>query len=349
MTTVGTVMPAGATMRASVLRDMGDVVVEERPVPVPGPDEVLVRVGSVGVCGSDVHYYKTGRIGRYVVERPLVLGHEAGGVVVGRGADVAGHNFGQRVSMEPGVPCRACGQCLSGHYNLCPEMRFFATPPYDGAFCEYIALPAAFAHPVPDAVSDDAAALVEPLSVGVWACRRAGVTMGSRVLVTGAGPIGLLAAQAARAAGAAEVVLTDVNAHRLALANRLGFVTVDVSAASVAETGYEPDVLLECSGMPGPTTDAIGVVTRAGRVVLIGMGGDVLPLPLSVVQERELWVTGAFRYANTWPTAIDLVAAGSVDLDGLVTGHFGLNEVEQALTAAQRDPTIVKAVVRPGD
>lgn len=336
-------------MRVSVLRGVGDVGVEDRPVPVPGPEEVLVRIGSVGVCGSDVHYYDNGRIGRHILKGPLVLGHEAGGTVVGCGADVTDREPGQRVSLEPGVPCRACRQCLSGHYNLCPAVRFFATPPHDGAFCEYVALPAAFAHPVTDAVSDDAAALIEPLSVGVWACRRAGVAMGSRVLVTGAGPIGLLAAQAARAAGAAEVVLTDVHGGRLALAGRLGFRTVDVSTASVAHAGYEPDVLLECSGLPGPTAEAIGVVARAGRVVLIGMGGDVLPLPLSVVQERELWVTGAFRYANTWPTALDLVTAGSVDLDGIVTHHFGLDEVKEALTAARRDATTIKAVVRPGD
>ena len=336
-------------MRASVLRRAGDVTVEERPVPVPGPDEVLVRIGSVGVCGSDVHYYEHGRIGRYVVDRPLVLGHEAGGTVVAIGAAVADHQPGDRVSLEPGVPCRTCPLCLSGRYNLCPEVRFFATPPYDGAFCEYVALPASFVHPVPDELSDDAAALIEPLSVGVWACRRAGVTIGSRVLVTGAGPIGLLAAQVARASGAAEVVLTDVNANRLALAARLGLRTLDVATRSVAQAGYEPDVLLECSGMAGPTTDAIGVMARAGRVVLIGMGGDLLPLPLSVVQERELWITGAFRYANTWPTAIGLVTAGSVDLDVLVTGRYGLGQVEQALTAGRRDATTVKAIVRPGE
>ena len=336
-------------MRASVLRRAGEVELEERPVPVPGPDEVLVRIDAVGVCGSDVHYYEHGRIGRYVVDRPLVLGHEAGGTVVVIGAGVTEHEPGHRVSLEPGVPCRTCPQCLSGRYNLCPQMRFFATPPYDGAFCEYVVLPAAFVHPVPDGLSDDAAALIEPLSVGVWACRRAGVTVGSRVLVTGAGPIGLLAAQVARASGAAQVVLTDVNANRLALAARLGLGTLDVSTGSVAGSGYEPDVLLECSGMAGPTADAIGVMARTGRLVLIGMGGDLLPLPLSVIQERELWITGAFRYANTWPTAIGLVTAGSVDLDVLVTGHYSLGQVEQALTAGRRDAAVVKAIVRPGE
>jgi len=334
-------------MRVSVLRGVGDVAVEERPVPEPGPGDVLVRIGSVGVCGSDVHYYDHGRIGPYVVEKPLVLGHEAGGEVVALGPGVDSLAVGQRVSLEPGVPCRSCEQCLSGRYNLCPFVEFFATPPYDGAFSEYVVHPAAFTFAVPDTVSDDAAGLLEPLSVGVWACRRAGVAPGSRVLVTGAGPIGLVCAQAARAYGATEVVVTDVNPSRLALAERMGAVAVDVSRTPVGNAGIEPDVLLECSGHPIATRDAIRTVARAGRVVLVGMGSDELPLPLPYVQDHELVLTGAFRYANTWPTAIDLVATGRVDLDLLVTGHYDLDDVEQALTAARRDPSTVKPVVRP--
>jgi L-iditol 2-dehydrogenase len=334
-------------MRVSVLRGVGDVAIEERPVPEPGPGDVLVRIGSVGVCGSDVHYYDHGRIGPYVVDQPLVLGHEAGGVVVALGPGVDSLTVGQRVSLEPGVPCRSCEQCLAGRYNLCPYVEFFATPPYDGAFSEYVVHPAAFTFAVPDTVSDDAAGLLEPLSVGVWACRRAGVAPGSRVLVTGAGPIGLVCAQAARAYGATEVVVTDVNPSRLALAERMGAVAVDVSRTPVGDAGIEPDVLLECSGHPIATRDAIRTVARAGRVVLVGMGSDELSLPLPYVQDHELVLTGAFRYANTWPVAIDLVATGRVDLDLLVTGHYDLDDVEQALTAARRDPSTVKPVVRP--
>jgi L-iditol 2-dehydrogenase len=335
------------TMRVSVLRGVHDVGVEERPVPRPGPGEVLVRVGSVGVCGSDVHYYEHGRIGRYVVDRPLVLGHEAGGTVAATGPGVDGYAVGQRVSVEPGVPCRNCAQCLRGRYNLCPRMQFFATPPFDGAFAEYVVMPAAFVHPVPDTVSDDAAGLLEPLSVGIWACRRAGVTGGSRVLVTGAGPIGLVAAQVARAYGATEVVVSDVNPNRLALAERLGATALDVSTTSVAASGFEPDVLLECSGNPRATRDGVAAVARAGHVVLIGMGGDEITLPLPRIQDYELVITGAFRYANTWPTAVALVAAGAVDLDSLVTGVYDLDSVEDALLAGRRDPASVKAVVRP--
>ncbi len=338
---------AAATMRVSVLRGVGDVAVEERPVPRPGPGEVLVRVGSVGVCGSDVHYYEHGRIGRHVVDKPLVLGHEAGGEVAALGDGVTSLEVGQRVSVEPGVPCRSCAQCLAGRYNLCPDVRFFATPPYDGAFSEYVVMPAPFVHPIPDTISDDAAGLLEPLSVGVWACRRSHVGPDTRVLVTGAGPIGLIAAQAARAYGAPEVLVTDVNAHRLKLAEQLGLSALNVAETPVAAAGYEADVLIECSGNQRATRDAVATLARAGNVVLVGMGGDDVVLPLSYIQDRELVLTGAFRYANTWPTAIGLAGSGRVDLDRMVTGHYGLDQVEDALTAAQNDPQAIKSIVRP--
>jgi L-iditol 2-dehydrogenase len=337
-----------STMRAAVLRGRGEVVVEERPVPQAGPGEVVVRVASVGVCGSDTHYYDHGRIGQFVVEEPLVLGHEAAGEVAALGAGVTSPVVGQRVSVEPGVPDLTCEQCLAGRYNLCPNMRFFATPPIDGAFAEYIVVHAAFAHPVPESMSDDAAALLEPLSVGIWACRKAGVTAGSRVLVTGAGPIGLVSVQAALAFGATEVVVSDVNPSRLALAKELGATAV-VDARTDDLTGLErpPQVLLECSGHPGATAQALRALDRAGRAVLVGMGGDELPLPLSVVQEHELQVIGTFRYAGTWPTAIALVASGRIDLDRLVTGTYGLHQAEEALTAGRRDPQTVKVVIHP--
>jgi L-iditol 2-dehydrogenase len=331
-----------------VLRKAGDVGVEEREIPTPSPGEVLIEVGSVGVCGSDVHYYEHGRIGPYVVDAPLVLGHEAGGTIVEVGPEVNALRPGQRVSIEPGVPCRHCRQCLAGRYNLCPDVRFFATPPYDGAFSQYLVMPAEFVFPVPDTISDDAAGLLEPLSVGIWACRRAAVTPGTSVLVTGAGPIGIIAAQVARAYGADRVTVTDVNPHRLALAAQLGLETIDVSATPLAEVGIEPDVLLECSGNPRATWDAFSTVARAGKVVLVGMGGDELRLPLPYLQDREITLTGAFRYANTWPTAVELAASGRVDLDAVVTGHYDLASAEAALTAARSDPAAVKVMVQPG-
>ena len=335
------------SMRVSVLYGIGELGVEERPIPEPGAGEVLIRVGSVGVCGSDVHYYEHGRIGPYVVDHSLVLGHEAGGEVAAVGPGVTAFHTGQRVSIEPGVPCRSCAQCLAGRYNLCPHVRFFATPPYDGAFAEYVVMPAAFVFAVPDSLDDDEAALIEPLSVGVWSCRRAAVSPSDRVLVTGAGPIGLIAAQVARAYGATDVLVTDVNTERLALAETMGFGTVNVATRAIAEHGYHADVLIECSGQSRATWDAVSTLAPAARAVLVGMGGDEVRLPLSYLQDRELTVTGAFRYANTWPTAIDLVAHGKVELGALVTGHYDLDHVADALTAGRHDPSSMKPIVRP--
>jgi L-iditol 2-dehydrogenase len=295
-----------------------------------------------------VHYYEHGRIGEFVVREPLVLGHEASGVVVEQGPGATRLEPGTRVALEPGVPCGRCSACREGRYNLCPDVRFFATPPVDGAFARYVAINEHFAHPVPDSLTDEQAALVEPLSVGMWAARRGGVRAGDTVLVTGAGPIGLLAVQAARAAGAARVVVTDLAADRREVAARLGATdTLDPAAAADGLSGLDADVLLECSGAPPALAAGIAAVRPGGTAVLVGMGADAVTLPMSALQVREVTVTGTFRYANTYPAAIALVAAGRVELDPLVTGHFGLAEVEQALTTGSSGAGAIKAVVHP--
>lgn len=334
--------------QAAVLHSPGDVRLEKQPVPTPGPREVLIRVSAVGVCGSDVHYYEHGRIADFVVKAPLVLGHEASGTVVATGPEVTRVRPGTRVAMEPGVPCGQCRECRSGRYNLCPDVRFFATPPVDGAFAQYVTLDEAFAHPVPDSLSDEAAALIEPLSVAVWANRKARVEPGTSVLVSGAGPIGLLCVQVARARGASRIVATDVSEHRLGVARRLGaHEVVNVREQDPASMIADADVLLECSGSPAAIDSGIRCVAPAGTVVLVGMGDPTVPVPVDVVQRNELWVTGTFRYAHAYPAAISLAASGAVDLDGLVTARFGLDETERALLAARQDPTALKVIVRP--
>ena len=337
-------------MRVAVLNRPGEIELVERPEPEPGPGEVRVRVTAVGVCGSDTHYFDHGRIGSFVVEAPLVLGHEASGVIDAVGAGVNAGRVGQRVSIEPGVPCRSCEQCLSGRYNLCPRMRFHATPPIDGSLAELVVTHEAFAHPVPDSVSDEAAALLEPLSVGIWSARKAQVGVGTRVLVTGAGTIGLVAVQVARAAGAVEITVVDVNDDRLAVAAELGATrTVNPSVEDLGAALGEaaPDVLIECTGHPAVTGQGVRALAPAGRAVLVGMGGDEVTLPLSVIQERELVVTGTFRYANTWPTAIGLAATGMVHLDRLVSSRHTLDQTAEALVAGRTDATAIKAVILP--
>jgi L-iditol 2-dehydrogenase len=326
-------------MRAAVLHAPGDLRVEDRPVPEPGPREVLVRIAAVGVCGSDVHYYEHGRIGPYVVREPLVLGHESAGRVVALGPGASRHAVGDRVALEPGVPCGRCRECRTGRYNLCRDVRFFATPPVDGAFADYVAIHEDFAFALPDAVGDEAGALMEPLSVAVWACQKARVRPGVAVLVTGAGPIGLLVIQVARAFGATDVFATDVSPGRLALAERFG----------AAPRPAEADALIECSGHPDALRDGIAALRPAGVAVVVGMGPDEdATVPLALIQNRELWLTGTFRYANTYPTAIGLAAAGRVDVEAIITARFTLEDAERALRAGREDPVAVKAIVVPG-
>jgi L-iditol 2-dehydrogenase len=333
--------------RAAVMYGTHDVRLEEVPVPEPGPKEVLVEIRAVGVCGSDVHYYEEGRIGSFVVREPLILGHESMGTVVALGEGATKHEVGERVTLEPGVPDGTCRECRAGRYNLCPNVRFFATPPIDGAFTNYVSIHQDFAFTLPDGLSDNAGALMEPLSVGIWACKKGEVTAGDHVLVTGAGPIGLLAMQVAFAQGATDVTVTDVADERLEIARRLGATrALNVAREPLDEAGVEADVLIECSGNERALGDGIRCVRPAGIVVVVGMGpNEETSVPLAFIQTREITLTGTFRYANTYPIAIDLAATGKVDLDAMVTSHYGLADTEEALQASRQDPANVKPMV----
>lgn len=330
-------------MRAAVLVEPGRIEMQDRPVPRPDPGDVLVRVSSVGVCGSDTHYYRHGRVGGFVVEAPLILGHEAAGTIVDVGENVDRGRIGERVSIEPQRPDPDSDETRRGLYNLCPHMRFFATPPIDGALCEYVTIGAEFAHRVPDSISDDAAALCEPLSVGIAAVRKAGVDGRSRVLVTGAGPIGIVVTQLARAYGATEIVVSDPDEARREQATAFGATEVlDPTAQPITDLGV--DAFIDASGAATAVADGIRAVRPAGKVVLVGSGAEAMELPTQVIQNRELVLTGVFRYANTWPTAIALVESGQVDLDAMVTARFPLERTAEALDS-DRTPGSVKSVV----
>jgi len=334
-------------MRASVLVEPGRVELQDRPVPVPAADEVLVRITAVGVCGSDVHFFHEGRLGDWIVEEPLVLGHESGGVIVAVGADVDRGRVGQRVSIEPQHPSTTSAETLRGDYNLDPHMRFYAVPGTDGAFQEYAVIQSHFAHAVPDSVSDWSAALLEPLSVAVATARKAGITAGSRVLITGAGPIGLAVAQVARASGAAEVLITDISPDRRDAALGFGATTaIDPVADADAVRAASVDCFVDASGAAAAVNAGIEALRPGGTAVLVGMGLPRLDLPVTRIQNNELWVTGVFRYANTWPAAISLVANGLVDLDRMVTDTFGLDRTADALNSTTA-PGTIKSVVEP--
>jgi len=338
-----TTLSPDTQMRVAVLVEPGRIEMEHRPVPAPQPGDVLVRVSSVGVCGSDTHYYRHGRVGGFVVTAPLVLGHEAAGTIVGVGDAVDPSRIGERVSIEPQRPDPDSEETRRGHYNLCPHMRFFATPPIDGALCDYVTIGAEFAHPVPDAMSDDAAALCEPLSVGIAAIRKAELDGRSRVLIAGAGPIGIVMTQLAKAYGATEIVVSDPDPTRRDRAMAFGATTL-VDPARESTDDLAVDAFIDASGAAAAVVGGIRAVRPAGRVVLVGSGAESMELPTQLIQNRELVLTGVFRYANTWPTAIALVESGRVDLDAMVTARFPLEKAAEALDS-DRIPGSVKSVV----
>ena len=345
-----------ATMTAAVLHGIGDLRIEQRPVPELGaPDHVLARIRAVGVCGSDVHFFTEGKIGPYVVERPLVLGHESCGEVVAVGSAVSIHRVGDRVALEPGVPCRACRYCKEGRYNLCAAVGFMATPPYDGAYCEYVSWPADFAHLLPPGVDFEQGAMVEPLAVAVQAAKRAGVRLGQSAAVLGAGPIGLLTMQVVRAAGCYPVVVTDVVESRLALAAKLGATaTVNagqgdaVAAIREAAGGDGPDHCFETAGTVGTVRQAMQAVRLGGVVTLVGMiAQDEFPVAVMDVICREYDLRGVFRYCNAYPPALALLASRAVQVTPLITHRFPLERAREALELARdRKDVAVKVMVQ---
>jgi L-iditol 2-dehydrogenase len=339
-------------MRTAVLLEPSEFELQDRPRPSPGPDDVLVNIRDVGICGSDVHYYEHGRIGNYVVEDPLVLGHESAGEVVEVGDNVDGFEPGDRVALEPGVPCRRCPHCKRGDYHLCESVTFMATPPHDGAFTEYVAWPADFAYELPDDVSTTEGALCEPLSVGIHACRRGDVGTGDTVLVAGAGPIGLVTMEAARAAGATDVIVTDVVAEKVDFARERGAdLAVDVTETNLETAvdeytdGVGADVVVEASGAEPSIRSTVDVVRRGGTVVLVGLG-DQAEIPFDVLEviDNEIDVHGSFRYKNTYDVAVDLLTDGVVDVEGLVDFESPLEDVDDAFQRAM-EPGIVKGMI----
>lgn len=343
-------MMSDDSMLCAVMYGVGDVRIESRPVPQPAPDEVLVRIQRVGVCGSDVHYFKHGRIGDFVVEEPMILGHESAGVVEAMGSAADKLAPGDRVSIEPGYTCGECFYCKTGHYNLCPNVFFMATPPIDGAFCEYVAWPTDLVFQLPEGLSFDEGAMMEPLSVGLWAVKRGEVAPGCSVAVFGCGPIGLLTLQAAKAAGATTLIAVDIEERRLQHARRLGATHVinDRQGSSVDRIreiasglhgfGREHsgvDVAFETAGAVAATRNALAVTRPGGVAVLVGLPPEsMVEIDLVAAASKEIDIRGQFRYANRYPPAIALAAEGRIDVASLVTHHFPLDNVAEALQFA---------------
>jgi L-iditol 2-dehydrogenase len=326
-------------MQVARIHGAGDMRLHDEPVPTPRPGEVLVKVSAVGVCGSDVHWFREGHIGGDRIETPLVLGHECAGVIE------SGARRGQRVAIDPAQTCGRCSCCEEGNPNLCSELRFAGHAPQDGALCGYVAWPERCLVPLPDALSDADGALLEPLGVAMYALELGAVGPGMSVGVFGSGPIGLLVLQVAKVAGATRLFATDKAdaPHRLAAARALGATAFPVHDCGEAEDvlaatgGRGVDVAFEAAGDPEAVEAAVAAVKPGGRVILVGIPSeDRIAFTASVARRKDLLIRVVHRMKHTYPRAIRLVESGRVDLRALATHRFPLADVAGAYAVAER-------------
>lgn len=342
-------------MKVAVMNGIGKMGFEERDIPEPKADEVLVKLEYVGICGSDLHYYETGAIGDYVVKPPFVLGHEPGGTVVEVGKNVTHLKVGDRVALEPGKTCGHCEFCKQGKYNLCPEVVFFATPPVDGVFQEYVAHEADLCFKLPENVSTLEGALIEPLAVGFHAAIQGDAHLGQKAVVMGAGCIGLVSMMALKARGVSEVYMVDIMEKRLEKAMELGASgVINGAREDVLERVKEltdnkgMDLVIETAGTEITTRQAIHMAKKGSVIVLVGYSkSGEMKLPMSLVLDKELTFKTVFRYRHIYPMAIDAVASGKVNLKGIVTNIFTLDEAQKAMDySVNNKADIVKAVIK---
>ena len=341
-------------MKTAVMKAIGKIELEEREIPQPKEGEVLIKIGYVGICGSDVHYFETGAIGDFVVKPPFVLGHEAAGTVVALGEGVDSLKIGDRVAMEPGKTCGHCEFCRTGRYNLCPDVQFFATPPYDGVFQEYVAYDASMCFRLPDNVSLMEGALIEPLAVGFHAANQGGAHIGQKAVVFGSGCIGLMCLLALKAEGVTEVYVVDVIDKRLEKAMELGAAGVINSSKEDAEErimelagGYGVDLAIDTAGADVTINQGIRMVKPGGTIVCVGYSrSGKVTLDMSVALNKEITFRTVFRYRHIYPMAIAAVSSGLINLRNVVTNTFTLDEIQEAMVKSVNDKVnIVKAVI----
>lgn len=326
---------------------------QEVPMPAAKDGEILLKLEAIGVCGSDVHYYAHGRIGDFIVEYPFILGHECAGTIVEVGNGVKDLKVGDRVALEPGVPCGKCEMCKTGHYNLCPDVRFFATPPIGGCLMNYVSFPAEYAFKLPDNVSAIEGALVEPLAIGINAALTGGVKLGDTVVIFGAGCIGLVSLLAAKAYGATQIISVDMIDKRLDVAKKFGATTLnskkcDVVAEIMKLTGGKgAHVVLDCAGFSETVRNSLLVARANATVVVVGLGADTLDgIPLGPMSTKELKVTSIFRYKNIYPIAINAIAGGNIPILDIVSNEFKFEDTPEAYkTACENAVNTVKSVI----
>lgn len=355
----------GKSNKSFVLNKPHDVTFEDRPVPtLSSPHEVLVAVNYTGICGSDVHYWEHGAIGHFVVKDPMVLGHESAGTVVSAGNEVSDLKVGDRVALEPGYPCRRCVQCLGGFYNLCPDMKFAATPPYDGTLAGFWKAPSDFCYKLPDHVSLQEGALIEPLAVAVHIVgKQARVKPGQSVVVMGAGPVGLLCCAVAKAYGATKVVSVDIVDSKLAFAADFAAthtyksqrVSSEENARNIIETAGlaangGADVVIDASGAEPSIQASLHVVRNGGTYVQGGMGKSDITFPIMALAIKEVTVRGSFRYGSgDYRLAIELVASGKVDVKKLISQTVPFESAEEAFKKVKTGEVIKILIAGPNE
>ncbi|EFO15989.1 hypothetical protein LOAG_12517 [Loa loa] len=338
-----------STNLACVLHGKNDLRMEEREIPVPKSGQLLLKVAVVGICGTDISFWTRGEIGPFKPLKPMIMGHECSGIVSGLGPDVKGFIIGDRVAVEPGLPCRKCQLCKRGRYNLCHQMEFFALPPTDGAMRQFVTVDADYCFKIPNNMSMEEASFLEPLSVGLHACRKAKIGIGNKVLVLGAGPVGLITMMIAKATNATMALITDINDQRLKVAKEVGadetlnvngLSTEDAVRIIVEKLGEAPDVVIECCGVQSSIELAIKSVKDGGTVMLVALGAEYVKVPILEVVAKEVNLHGVIKYSNTWPAAIEMIRSGKIKLDKLTLAHYKLDEALEAFKYAQKGEVI---------
>jgi D-xylulose reductase len=345
-------------VKALVLERKGEISIRDIEVDETlGSRDVRIALHTVGVCGSDVHYYTNGRIGPFVVKKPMILGHEASGTVVETGSEVRGLEPGDRVCMEPGIPNPTSRASLHGMYNLDESVLFWATPPVHGVTRTSVVHPAAFTFKIPDSVSFGEAAMVEPLAIGMHAAKKAAIKPGDVAVVTGAGTIGVTAALAALAGGCSKVIVTDVKPAKLEIAGRYeGIIPVDlqnedpVQRVKELTDGWGADLVFEASGSPAAIASLFEFLCPGGCAVLIGIPVESAEIDVAGAQSREARIETIFRYTNMYPRTLALLESGKIDLKPLITETYPFDDGIKAYEyAANPSPSSVKIQIQVAD
>lgn len=343
-------------MKAAVLYGKMDVRNELVEKPVATKGQAIVQIKAVGVCGSDIHYFEHFGMGdSYKLTEPQILGHEASGIVVEIGEGVTNVHIDDRVTIEPGETCLHCEQCKTGHYNLCRDVHFLSVPHEKGAFAEYLVMDSDMLFRVPDSMSYEVASLAEPLSVGIHACDLAEVKPGVKLLIIGAGPIGLMVLIAARTYGATDITICDVQDNRLEFAKEQcgakNIVNTKIhSANDIVEkftSGVGFDCVIETAGSPITEYMTVALARRGAHIALVGIPKDKdLGMNIFDIIDKELTIRGVFRYANTYPLAVSILDSGVVDFEKIITNRFPLDQTKEALEFALKNKmNSIKTVV----